>query len=195
MDVESRLMELNLTLPEPAKPAFNYVPVTVWQDVAYVSGQLPKVDNGVLYSGKVPAEVSADEAKECARVCVLQALACLKQELGDLNRISRILRVTGFVNSSPAFRATTDNRCCFGTSPEIFQEEGRHARSAIGVAELPRRSPVEIEFIVAVKPSGPLMAERVRILDRGDRKEIRLSGTGSGDNPGRNPPCGSRRSA
>ena len=115
MDVESRLKELNLTLPEPAKPAFNYVPVTVWQDVAYVSGQLPKVGNGVLYSGKVPAEVSADDAKECARVCVLQALACLKQALGDLNRISRILRVTELIPR--LFGATTDNRCCFGTSP------------------------------------------------------------------------------
>lgn len=166
MDVESRLKELNLTLPEPAKPAFNYVPVTVWQDVAYVSGQLPKVENGVLYSGKVPAEVSADEAKECARVCVLQALACLKQELGDLNRISRILRVTGFVNSSPGFSGQPlIIDAASGLLHEIFQEEGRHARSAIGVAELPRCSPVEIEFIVAVKPSGHSMAEKSE--DRG----------------------------
>ncbi len=151
MDVETRLKELNMVLPEPAKPAFNYVPVAVWRDVAYVSGQLPKVGGGLLYTGKVPEEVSETQAKECARVCVLQALACLKQELGDLNRVSRVLRVTGFVNSSAGFSGQPlIIDAASELLGEVFGEAGRHARSAVGVAELPRRSPVEIEFIVAV---------------------------------------------
>lgn len=153
MDIEKRLHELNIILPEAAAPVFDYVPVTVWQNVAYVSGQLPKVNNEVPVKGKVPQEVSLEQAQECARICVLQGLACLKQALGDLNRIERILKVTGFVNSSPGFAAQPKViDAASNLLKEIFGEKGRHARSAVGVAELPRRTPVEIEFIAAIKP-------------------------------------------
>jgi len=153
MDIEKRLQELNIKLPEAAKTVFEYIPVTVWQSVAYISGQLPKVNNNVLVKGKVPNEVTLEQAQESARICVLQGLACLKQAIGDLNKVERILKVTGFVNSSVGFdRQPKVINAASNLLREIFGEKGRHARSAIGVAELPRRSPVEIEFIVALKP-------------------------------------------
>ena len=153
MDIEKRLQELNIKLPEAAKTVFDYIPVTVWQNVAYISGQLPKVNNTVLVRGKVPDEVTLEQAQESARICVLQGLACLKQAIGDLNKVERILKVAGFVNSSVGFdRQPKVINAASTLLREIFGEKGRHARSAIGVAELPRRSPVEIEFIVALKP-------------------------------------------
>lgn len=152
MDVEARLAELGYTLPEPAEPAFNYTRVTVWRDVAYVSGQLPKVDNQVRIQGKVPTEVSVEEAQAAARICILQALACLKADLGSLDRVEQILKVTSFVNSAPGFSEqpqVTDGASNLLT--QIFGQNGRHARSAVGVAELPRRSPVEIELVVGLR--------------------------------------------
>lgn len=153
MNVEARLAELGLALPAPASPAFNYTPVVIWHDVAYVSGQLPKVENEVLVKGKVPTEVSVEQAQESARLCILQGLACLKAELGSLDRIDRILKMTSFVNSAPGF--SEQPKVTDGASnllSQIFGEKGRHARSAIGVAELPRHAPVEIELVVGLKP-------------------------------------------
>jgi enamine deaminase RidA (YjgF/YER057c/UK114 family) len=148
--IEQRLAKLGLTLPVAASPSFNYVPVTVHAGVAYVSGQTPKVDGEVRLFGKVGAEVSLSEAREQARICVLQGLACLTAELGDLSRVIRVLKVTGFVASAPGFNeqpkvidAASD------LLVEVFGPAGRHARSAVGVAELPRNASVEIEFVVA----------------------------------------------
>jgi enamine deaminase RidA (YjgF/YER057c/UK114 family) len=148
--IEQRLAQLGLTLPAPAQPSFNYVPVTTHAGVAYVSGQLPKVDGEVRVHGKVGAQVSLEQAREQARICVLQALACLAAELGDLSRIRRVLKVTGFVASAPGFNeqpkvidAASD------LLVQVLGPEARHARSAVGVAELPRNAAVEIEFVVA----------------------------------------------
>ena len=148
--IEERLAQLGLTLPEPAQPSFNYVPVTTHAGVAYVSGQLPKVDGEVRVQGKVGAQVSLEQAREQARICVLQGLACLAAELGDLSRIRRVLKVTGFVASAPGFNeqpkvidAASD------LLVQILGPNARHARSAVGVAELPRNAAVEIEFVVA----------------------------------------------
>ncbi|MCF3936203.1 RidA family protein [Acuticoccus sp. M5D2P5] len=149
---EARLKELGLTLPDAAVPSFDYVPVTVHQGVAYVSGQLPKVDGEIRVTGKVGAEVDLETAQGEARICILQALACLKAELGSLERIVRILKVNGYVASAPGFNAQP--KVIDGASNligEIFGEAGRHARAAVGVAELPRNTPVEIEMIVAVR--------------------------------------------
>ena len=101
--IEEKLAALDLALPQPAEPAFDYVPVTIHGSTAYVSGQLPKVDGEVRCTGKVGAEVSAEEAAEAARVCVLQGLTCLKAALGDLERVERVLKVTGFVASASGF--------------------------------------------------------------------------------------------
>ncbi len=150
MTIEQRLAQLGLVLPEAAKPSFNYVPVVTHQGVAYVSGQMPKVDGEVRVHGKVGAQVSLEQAKEQARICVLQALACLKLELGDLARITKVLKVTGFVASAAGFNeqpkvidAASD------LLVDVLGPSARHARSAVGVAELPRNAAVEIEFVVA----------------------------------------------
>lgn len=149
---ESRLKELGIELPEAASPSFNYVPVTVHRGVAYVSGQLPKVDGAVRVTGKVGAEVGLETAREQARICILQGIACLRAELGTLDRVDRILKVNGYVASAAGFNdqpkvidAASD------LLVELFGDAGRHARAALGVAELPRNAAVEIEMTVAVK--------------------------------------------
>ena len=151
MTVNDRLQQLGYVLPDPAVPAFNYQPVVVHQGVAYVSGQLPKEEGEVRICGQVGAKISLAQAEHAARVCVLQALACLQAELGELERVTRVLKVTGFVASAPGFNAQPKVLDAASTLlVEIFAEVGRHARSAVGVAELPRDAPVEIELIAAV---------------------------------------------
>jgi len=148
--IEQRLAQLGLALPAAAQPSFNYLPVVLHAGVAYVSGQLPKVDGEVRLHGKVGAEVSLEQAREQARICVLQALACLAAELGDLSRITRVLKVSGFVASAAGFN---DQPKVIDAASDLLVEVlgpcGRHARSAVGVAELPRNASVEIEFVVA----------------------------------------------
>lgn len=149
---EQRLSALGLSLPEAAAPSFNYVPVTVHDRVAYVSGQLPKVDGEVRVFGKVGAEVDLETARGEARICVLQGLACLKAELGSLDRIERILKINGYVASAPGFNAQPKVLdAASDLLGEIFGAAGRHARAAVGVAELPRDTAVEIEMIAAIR--------------------------------------------
>lgn len=149
---EERLAELGLELPEAAEPSFNYVPVTVHNGVAYVSGQLPKVDGAVRVFGKVGAEVDLETARGEARICILQGLACLKQELGSLDRIACILKINGYVASAPGFNAQPKViDAASDLLGDIFGEAGRHARAAVGVTELPRNTAVEIEMTVAVR--------------------------------------------
>ena len=151
--IEEKLAQIGLILPKAAKPAFAYVAVTLHDGVAYISGQLPKIDGEVKVFGKVGREVTLDVAREEARVCALQALACLKEALGDLSRLRRVLKVTGFVASAPGFN---DQPKVIDAASELLAEllgeSGRHARSAIGVAELPRDAAVEIEFVVTYAP-------------------------------------------
>jgi enamine deaminase RidA (YjgF/YER057c/UK114 family) len=152
--IESRIMALRLTLPAPSAPAFQYVPVVIHRDVAYVSGQLPRMGGGVVRAGKVGGEVSVEHAQNAARICILQGLACLKQALGSLDQVKRILKVTGFVASAQGFveqPAVID--AASQLLVDLFGNAGRHARSAVGVAELPRNSPVEIEMIAAIRTS------------------------------------------
>jgi enamine deaminase RidA (YjgF/YER057c/UK114 family) len=148
-----RLAELNLRLPAAAVPAFDYVPATVHGDLMFVSGQLPKEGGEVRVTGTVGAGVTIAEARRAAEVCVLQGLACAAEHLGGLDRVARVLRVTGYVASTPDFH---DQPRVVDAASEllgrIFAEEGRHARSAVGVIALPRMSPVEVELILAVHP-------------------------------------------
>lgn len=149
---EERLKAAGLTLPDAATPSFSYVPVTVHGGVAYVSGQMPKVDGEVRVFGKVGAEVDLETAQGEARVCILQGLACLRAELGTLDRVERILKINGYVASAPGFNAQP--KVIDAASDllfEVFGEAGRHARAAVGVAELPRNAAVEIEMTVAVR--------------------------------------------
>jgi enamine deaminase RidA (YjgF/YER057c/UK114 family) len=159
-----RLALLGLVLPEVTPSAFNYVPVVVHGGIAHVSGQLPWQDGEIEPVGKVEAEVSIEQAKEAARRCVMQALAWLDQPpLVGLDDIERVLRLTGYVASSPGF---IQQPVVIDAASElllrIFGQAGQHARSAIGVAELPRGAPVEIEFTFALKrrPAGLLRGRR-----------------------------------
>lgn len=149
----TRLAELGMTLPAAAQPTFNYVPVVVHRDLAFVSGQLPKVDGEVKIRGRLGDGVTLEQAREAARICAIQALACLGGALGSIDRVERIVRLTGFVASAPDFHqhpAVID--AASDLMVEVFGEAGRHARSAIGVAALPRESPVELEVIAAIRP-------------------------------------------
>jgi enamine deaminase RidA (YjgF/YER057c/UK114 family) len=152
MNVAERLRQLGITLPEAAQPAYNYVPVTLHRGVAYVAGQMPKVDGEVRVFGKAGAEVDLATAQEQARVCILQGLACLEAALGTLERVQQVLRVNGYVASAPGFN---DQPRVLDAASELLVEllgpVGRHARSAIGVAELPRNAVVEIDLTVAYR--------------------------------------------
>ena len=152
MHVEDRLRELGLELPEAVAPAFQYVAVVVYGGYAWVSGQIPRAGNRILMTGKAGAEISLEQAQVAARACVLQALSQLNQALGDLDRVVRVIKMTGFVASAPGF--TQQPQVIDAASEllgQVLGEAGQHARSAVGVAELPRGVPVEIELVVAVR--------------------------------------------
>lgn len=150
--VESRLKELGLELPEAVAPLYNYVPVTIHRGVAYVSGQVPRINGEIPYPGKVGRDVTIDQARELAEFCVLKALSCLKVTIGNLDKVEQILKVTGYIQASPGFNEPAK---VLDAASEllvnIFGENGRHARTAIGAAELPSNTPVEIDFVIAVK--------------------------------------------
>ena len=149
---EDRLAALGLTLPPVVAPLAAYVPAVRSGNTVYTAGQVPIADGELLAQGKVGAEVSADQAFGLARTCVLNALAAAASEAGGLSSIIRVLKLTGFVASAPDF--TAQPQVVNGASElllEIFGEAGKHARSAVGVAALPRNAPVEIELIVEVR--------------------------------------------
>lgn len=148
--IAERLAELGIELPQAAEPSFNYVPVTLHRGVAYVSGQMPKVDGEVRVFGKVGEEVDLETARGEARICILQGLACLEHALGSLDRITAILKVNGYVASARGFNGQPKViDAASDLLVEIFGDKGRHARAAVGVAELPRNAAVEIEMVVA----------------------------------------------
>lgn len=150
--VSRRLAELGLALPPAAAPAGSYVPAAQTGVLVYTAGQLPLVDGRLEITGKVGAEVSAEQANALARVAALNALAAIDQLVG-LDRVVRVVRVGGFVASSPEF--TGHPGVVNGASDllfEVFGEPGRHARTAVGVAALPLDSPVEVELIVEITP-------------------------------------------
>jgi enamine deaminase RidA (YjgF/YER057c/UK114 family) len=145
-----RLAELGLTLPATAAPLGAYVPAVRSGSHVYVSGQLPLVDGALVATGKVGAEVSEAQARELAQRCALNALAAIEVLVG-LASVVRVVKVTGFVASAPGF--TGQPAVVNGASDlfgAVFGEAGRHARSAVGVAELPMGAPVEVEVIVEV---------------------------------------------
>jgi enamine deaminase RidA (YjgF/YER057c/UK114 family) len=148
--VQARLAELGLTLPRVSPPLADYVPAVQSGQHVYVSGQLPMVDGTLVASGKVGAEVTAEQAKELAKRCALNALAAIDALVG-LDRVTRVVKLTGFVAVAPGFTAVPG--VINGASElmgAVFGEAGRHARSAVGVAELPLGAPVEVEFIVEI---------------------------------------------
>ncbi|HPX37010.1 MAG TPA: RidA family protein [Mycobacterium sp.] len=149
-NVTARLAELGVTLPSPAKPLAAYVPAVRTGNLVYTSGQLPLVDGKLSHTGKVGAEVTPEDAKTAARTCAVNALAAINALVG-VDNVTRVVKVVGFVASASGF--TGQPGVVNGASEflgEVFGDAGVHARSAVGVAELPLGAPVEVELIVEV---------------------------------------------
>lgn len=151
MSAEARLTELGIELPQAAAPVAAYVPVVIQNGVAYVSGQLPFVD-GQLVKGRLGESVPLDDGVAAARACGLMILAQLKAALGSLDRVSQVIKLGAFVNSTGEFDAQP--KIANGASElmvEVFGEAGKHARSAVGVPVLPLGAAVEVDAIVAIR--------------------------------------------
>jgi enamine deaminase RidA (YjgF/YER057c/UK114 family) len=149
MDAERRLVDLGIELPPPPKALASYVPVVVAGGSAFVAGQVANDGGTILWPGKLGRELDTDAGAVAARRCALQALSALRSELGSLDGIRRIVRVTVFVASAEGF--IDQPKVANGASDilaEVFGDAGRHARSAVGVAELPLGAPVEVELMV-----------------------------------------------
>lgn len=148
---EARLAELGLSLPTPPKPVAAYIPARRSGSLVYVSGQIPMENGSMIATGSLPNQVSMEVAHRCAVRCVLNGLAALKAEIGDLARVVKVVRVGAFVCSEPGF---TDQPKVANAASEllvkVFGEAGQHARAAVGSVALPLGAPVEIEFLFEV---------------------------------------------
>jgi enamine deaminase RidA (YjgF/YER057c/UK114 family) len=152
MSIKAKIESLGLTLPVAALPVAAYVPAVKTGNLVFVAGQLPLVDGKIVKEGKVGKEVTPEEAKDMAQVCALNALAAIGL-VTDIDQIERIVRVGGFVNGIPGFFAIPP---IINGASELFiklfgEVNGKHARTAIGVAELPLNAPVEVEVLVQLK--------------------------------------------
>jgi enamine deaminase RidA (YjgF/YER057c/UK114 family) len=146
-----RLGDLGLSLPAVIPPLAAYVPAVRFEDLVYTAGQLPLVNGALRAKGKVGAEVSIDDAVDCAQIAALNGLAAAADLAGELDAITRILKMTVYVASAPGF--TDQPLIANGASQllgDIFGHAGRHSRSAVGVAVLPLDAPVELELVVSV---------------------------------------------
>ncbi|HEX6253418.1 MAG TPA: RidA family protein [Nitrososphaera sp.] len=146
--IEEKLASLGISLPIPPEPAGSYLPVVVSGNLAFIAGQIPIEGNDVKFRGKVE---SIEMGQEAARLCAMNALAQLKSSLGNLDRVKRFIKITGFVNCDPSF--ADHAKVINGASDllvNIFGEKGKHARAAVGVNSLPLNSTVELEFIAEV---------------------------------------------
>ena len=150
MNASARLGQLGVSLPELVAPLASYVPAVRTGNLVYTSGQPPIAEGKLAGTGKVGADVSPDDAKALARVCALNALAAVNSLVG-IDAVTRVVKVVGFVASAPGFNGQPG--VINGASEllaEVFGEQGAHARSAVGVSELPLNAPVEVELIVEV---------------------------------------------
>lgn len=151
MTASARLAELGIALPPVIAPLAAYIPAVRTGNLVYTSGQLPLESGELIHTGKVGSEVSPEQAKAAARICALNALAAIEALVG-IDAVSRVVKLVGFVSSAPGF--TGQPGVVNGASEvlgEIFGDAGAHARSAVGVAELPLNAPVEVELIVEVR--------------------------------------------
>ena len=152
MIIQSKLAEIGLTLPVAALPVAAYVPAVRTGNLVFTAGQLPLVDGKIPFVGKVGSDVTPEQAKDMAQICALNALAAISL-VADIDQIERVVRVGGFVNGIPGFVAIP--AVINGASElliKLFGEiNGKHARTAIGVAELPLNAPVEVEMVVQLK--------------------------------------------
>ena len=152
MSIQSKLADLGLTLPVAAAPVAAYVPAVRTGNLVFTAGQLPLVDGKIPFVGKVGSDVTPEQAKDMAQICALNALAAISL-VADIDQIERVVRVGGFVNGIPGFVAIP---AVINGASELFiklfgEVNGKHARTAIGVAELPLNAPVEVEMVVQLK--------------------------------------------
>jgi enamine deaminase RidA (YjgF/YER057c/UK114 family) len=148
MEIDNTLSSLGISLPSPPAAAGSYVHVVVTGKLAFVSGQIPLSAGEVKFRGKVGKDISVADGQDAAKLCVINALAQLKASLGSLDSISRIVKVTGFVNCEPTF--TEHPKVINGASDllvKVFGDSGRHARAAVGMNSLPLDSAVEVELV------------------------------------------------
>lgn len=144
--IEARLADLGITLPAPAAPVANYIAFTVTGSLVVVSGQIPLRDGRIAYAGKLGSDVSIETGQAAARLCFVNLVAQLKAAVGDLDRVTRVVRLGGFIAAGPEF--TQHAQVMNGASDlavEVFGEAGRHARTTIGVPSLPGDAAVEVE--------------------------------------------------
>ena len=149
--IDEKINLLGISIPVPPKPAGSYLPVVISNNIAYVSGQIPVKDGKVIFQGKVNDQ-NLEEAKQSAKLCAINILAQLKRELGTLDRISKIIKISGFVNSdSDFFQQPNVINAASDLFFEIFGEKGKHARIAVGVSSLPLNSMTEIDAIIEIE--------------------------------------------
>jgi enamine deaminase RidA (YjgF/YER057c/UK114 family) len=151
MSFEAKLAELGITLPLAPKPVATYIPAVRAGDLLFLSGTGPFKDGKIVYAGKLGKELTVEQGYEAARLTLLNALAMVRQELGTLDRVTRVVRLTGHVASAEGF--TQQPAVLNGASDllvQIFGEAGRHARLALGAAELPLNMAIELELILQV---------------------------------------------
>ena len=151
-NVEEKLRQMGLELPEVAAPVAAYVPTVRTGNLVFVSGQIPRVKGEIQYRGHLGSDLSVEDGRAAARLCALNALAAVKNEIGDLDKVRRVVKVTGYVASAAGF--TDQPKVVDGASlflGELLGEKGKHARAAVGVNELPLGVSVEIEMIVEVE--------------------------------------------
>jgi len=149
--IDEKIDLLGISIPVPPKPAGSYLPVVISNNIAYVSGQIPMKDGKVIFQGKVNDQ-NLEDAKQSAKLCAINILAQLKRELGTLDRISKIIKISGFVNSdSDFFQQPNVINAASDMFFEIFGEKGQHARIAVGVSSLPLNSMTEIDAIVEIE--------------------------------------------
>ncbi|VBB06156.1 Hypothetical protein LUCI_1372 [Lucifera butyrica] len=152
MSAETKLKELGISVPEAPKPVAAYVSAVKIGEYVYTSGQIPFENGQLKYKGKVGKDLNVDQGYDAAKICAINCLAAIKSLIGSLDNIEKVVKVVGFVNSAPGF--IDQPKVINGASElvgSVFGQAGEHARSAVGVAELPVNAPVEVEFIVKVK--------------------------------------------
>ena len=147
--IEEKLKELGIEIPTPPNPAGSYIPVVTTGNLAFVSGQIPMKEGKVVFEGKVPENQSVDSARDAAKICIINGLAQLKANLGSLDKITKFVRISGFVNSNPNFAEQPKViNAASDLLVEVFGDMAKHSRIAVGVASLPLNSTVEIDMIV-----------------------------------------------
>jgi enamine deaminase RidA (YjgF/YER057c/UK114 family) len=150
--IESRLKELGVTLPSPPMPVASYVPCTISGNIVFVSGQIPIADGAIKYIGKLGVDVPLEAGQAAAQLCAINLLAQLKAAIGDLDRVTRCLKLGVFINAAPDY--TQQPEVANGASDliaAVFGDAGKHARAAVGVGSLPRGVAVEVEAVFEIK--------------------------------------------